>query len=71
MFTFFYENKMILADRTLNFFPCNTKQEINLTLPYFYFCWQSESLLSGYICSEFKCKRKKKLCRLAQVQPKG
>ena len=24
---------MILAHRTLNFLPCNTKQEINLTLP--------------------------------------
>ena len=31
---FFYENKMILVHRALNIFSCNTKQEINLTLPY-------------------------------------
>ena len=30
---FFNENKMILAHRALNFFPCNAKQEVNLTLP--------------------------------------
>ena len=32
--TFFNENKMILAHCTLNFFSCNAKQEINLTLPH-------------------------------------
>ena len=32
----FYENKMILVHHTMNFFICNTKQEINLNLPYYY-----------------------------------
>ena len=32
-FFFFYKSKMILAHHALNFFPCNAKQEINLTLP--------------------------------------
>ena len=31
---FFNENKIILAHRTLNFFPCNGKQETSLILPY-------------------------------------
>ena len=29
----FYKNKVILGHCALNFFPCNAKQEINLTLP--------------------------------------
>ena len=32
----FYENKMILVHPTLNFFIYNTKQEIDLNLPYYF-----------------------------------
>ena len=31
----FNKNKMILAHHALNHFPCNAKQEINLTLPLY------------------------------------
>ena len=43
---------MILAQRALDFFPCNTKQEINLTLAYvsvFYSCLYHYSIGNGSI----------------------
>ena len=46
--TFFsFKNKMILAHSALDFFLCNAKQEINLTLPYVSIASPIQFLLSS------------------------
>ena len=41
--------KIILGHRALNFFICNAKQEINLTLPNIFFWWALALLLLNSI----------------------
>ena len=49
---------MILVHHALDFFPCNVKQEINLTLPHKFNCFKILFILVGSLMEQSEEKNK-------------